>query len=65
MPVRDWMALQGRFRHLLKPEYADVVDAFQKEVDHNWHWIIKQEELSEVLAGHVNDFDGEVLMRCI
>ena len=51
VPVTEWMALQGRFKHLLKPVYNNVVAAFQQEVDRNWNWLAKQEELSVLLAG--------------
>ncbi|MEZ4551768.1 MAG: hypothetical protein R2874_15200 [Desulfobacterales bacterium] len=58
------MALRGRFRHLLKPEYADVVDAFQKKwtelaLDHQAGGAV------ECWPAMSIDFDGEVLMRCI
>jgi pyruvate ferredoxin oxidoreductase beta subunit len=54
VPVTEWMFLQGRFKHLNKPEYKDVVDAFQAEVNRNWNWIVKQAEFSELLAGPAN-----------
>ncbi len=39
VPVAEWMFLQGRFKHLQKPENQHIVDAFQKDVDRNWAWI--------------------------
>lgn len=39
IPVTEWMFLQGRFKHLRKPESKPIVDAFQKDVDRNWAWI--------------------------
>jgi pyruvate ferredoxin oxidoreductase beta subunit len=39
VPVTEWMFLQGRFKHLQKPENRHIVDAFQKDVDRNWAWI--------------------------
>ncbi len=53
VPVTEWMFLQGRFKHLNKPEYSHVVDAFQKEVDRNWNWIVRQAEMAKLLAGPV------------
>ena len=54
MPVTEWMFLQGRFKHLSKPEHSDVVDAIQKEVERNWNWIVRQAEMAELLAGPAN-----------
>ncbi|MDY6904673.1 MAG: thiamine pyrophosphate-dependent enzyme [Thermodesulfobacteriota bacterium] len=42
IPVSEWMFLQGRFKHLQKPENNYIVDAFQQEVDRNWGWLNKQ-----------------------
>ena len=42
IPVSEWMFSQGRFKHLKKPEFKEVVDAIQKEVDRSWNWIVKQ-----------------------
>ena len=39
IPVAEWMFLQGRFKHLQKPENRHIVEAFQKDVDRNWAWI--------------------------
>ena len=54
IPISEWMFLQGRFKHLQKPEYAVVVDAFQQEVDRNWNWVVKQAESVEILSSEVN-----------
>ncbi|MDO9262772.1 MAG: hypothetical protein Q7U02_02320, partial [Desulfosalsimonadaceae bacterium] len=42
VPVTEWMFLQGRFKHLSKPEHRAVVDAIQKEVERNWNWLVGQ-----------------------
>ena len=36
LPVRDWLALQGRFAHLLKPESEPVVASIQAQVERDW-----------------------------
>jgi len=35
-PIIEWLKLQGRFRHLMKPENAHVVEELQKHVDERW-----------------------------
>jgi len=54
IPVSEWMFLQGRFKHLQKPKYKDVVDAFQQEVDRNWNWVVRQAEAVKLLTAEVN-----------
>jgi len=36
VPVADWLALQGRFAHLLRPENAPVVEQIQTHVEDDW-----------------------------
>ncbi|MGC8578862.1 MAG: thiamine pyrophosphate-dependent enzyme [bacterium] len=36
VPVIEWLKLMGKTKHLTKPENADIVEAFQKEVDRRW-----------------------------
>jgi pyruvate ferredoxin oxidoreductase alpha subunit len=36
VPVMDWLKLMGKTRHLTKPENADIVESFQREVDRRW-----------------------------
>ena len=36
MPVSDWLALQGRFAHLLRPENAGVVADIQASIEQDW-----------------------------
>lgn len=39
-PVEEYLKIQGRFRHLFKPEKrTDVLDEIQKEVDEKWKWL--------------------------
>ena len=47
IPVAEWLKKQGRFRHLFKEQNKHIVDEIQKEVDRNWEWLLKREELSQ------------------
>jgi len=44
IPVRDYLAAQGRFRHLFKPENEHVIEEWQKRVDANWERLQRREE---------------------
>lgn len=35
-PVEEWLKLQGRFSHLLKPENSHALQRYQAEVDREW-----------------------------
>ena len=35
-PVVEWLKAQGRFRHLLAPENAELVELIQERVDREW-----------------------------
>lgn len=35
-PIRDYLAAQGRFRHLLNGKHEDVIDHLQAKVDEEW-----------------------------
>lgn len=37
IPVSDYMKLQGRFRHLFKPELKSELDAIQQQATENWN----------------------------
>ncbi len=43
-PIEEFLKLQGRFKHLFKPENEYLIEAFQAEVDRRW------EELQERCA---------------
>jgi pyruvate ferredoxin oxidoreductase beta subunit len=47
VPVADWLERQGRFRHLFREENKHIIDEIQAEVDRNWQWLLKREELSQ------------------
>lgn len=42
LPIVEWFKLQGRFKHLLKPENAGMVEAFQADVDEKWEKLLKK-----------------------
>ena len=35
-PIESWLELQGRFKHLFKPENRHVIDEIQRRVDEEW-----------------------------
>ena len=41
-PVTDWLRSQGRFDHLLRPEYESIVDALQEIVDREWERLLRR-----------------------
>lgn len=45
-PVREWLAMMGRTKHLIRPEYAEVVDLLQQEVDRRYYRLVKQADVS-------------------
>lgn len=44
IPVRDYLAAQGRFKHLFKPENEHVIEQIQKDVDTRWEMLQRREE---------------------
>lgn len=48
VPVEEWLKMMGKSRHMLKPEYAPVREAFQTEVDRRWRRIKAQSEHPEL-----------------
>jgi pyruvate ferredoxin oxidoreductase beta subunit len=40
-PVTEWLKMQGRFRHLFRPENAPIIEAIQKDVDTKWERLLK------------------------
>ena len=42
-PVTDFLKLQGRFKHLFKPENEWLLNKFQEEVDREWERLQKEE----------------------
>ncbi|MFO7273444.1 MAG: thiamine pyrophosphate-dependent enzyme [Bacillota bacterium] len=39
IPVEEWLKMMGKTRHLLKPEYADVLEEFKREVERRFRRI--------------------------
>ena len=39
-PVKDWLESQGRFKHLMTPENAPVIDEMQTWVDREWRRLL-------------------------
>jgi len=46
IPVRDYLGVQGRFKHLFKKENQHIIDLLQKEVDEFWEYLQRREEAS-------------------
>lgn len=44
IPVKDYLAAQGRFKHLFKKENEHIIDDLQKEVDSRWEYLQRREE---------------------
>jgi pyruvate ferredoxin oxidoreductase beta subunit len=40
IPVGDWLALQKRFAHLLRPENRPLLDEIQQQVEDEWHALV-------------------------
>jgi len=43
IPVREYLAAQGRFKHLFTPKYEYVIDIIQKDIDDQWEYLLKRE----------------------
>jgi len=48
-PIEEWLKLQGRFSHLMKPENQDKVKELQEWVNSKWELLQKKEEFSKTL----------------
>lgn len=42
-PIADWLKPQGRFKHLLKPENAGLLEDLQKKIDSEWQRLLDLE----------------------
>ena len=40
-PVAEWLKLQGRFKHLFKPENKSLLENIQNHVDERWEKLLK------------------------
>ena len=44
IPVRDYLGVQGRFKHLFKKENEYLINEMQKTVDKKWELLQRREE---------------------
>ncbi len=44
IPVADYLGAQGRFKHLFKPQWAHILEEWQKNVDKEWEYLQRREE---------------------
>lgn len=42
IPVTDWLAMMGRTKHLCRPEYKEVAESLQREVDRRYSLLREQ-----------------------
>ncbi|MDA3822325.1 MAG: thiamine pyrophosphate-dependent enzyme [Bacteroidales bacterium] len=42
-PIKDWLFLQGRFKHLKDPQWESVIEELQSEIDHQWERLLSKE----------------------
>jgi pyruvate ferredoxin oxidoreductase beta subunit len=45
-PVVDYLKVQGRFRHLFRPERPEIIESIQNHVDKEWALILKRAGLT-------------------
>ena len=45
-PVEEYLAAQGRFKHLFKDEYKYLIKEWQERVDAKWEYLQRREEAS-------------------
>jgi pyruvate ferredoxin oxidoreductase beta subunit len=41
-PVKEYLELQGRFRHLFTPKYEKMLDEIQRTTDAKWNKLLKE-----------------------
>ncbi|DAB29243.1 MAG TPA: pyruvate ferredoxin oxidoreductase, partial [Sulfurimonas sp. UBA12504] len=44
VPVEEYLAAQGRFKHLFKDEYKYLIKEWQDRVDEKWAYLQRREE---------------------
>jgi len=49
VPVRDYLKMQGRFRHLSEEE----IEKIQKDVDRNWQILLAKEKFTQEIGGWI------------
>jgi len=40
-PLAEWLKLQGRFKHLFKPENKSLLENIQNHIDERWENLLK------------------------
>nr|HDM59892.1 pyruvate ferredoxin oxidoreductase [Bacillota bacterium] len=43
VPIIEWLKMQGRYSHLLKPGNEHIIDEFQAAIDKRWDDLLKRE----------------------
>lgn len=46
-PVREYLQMQGRFRHLFTPKFERVIDEIQQITDKRWQRLLKKCEMAQ------------------
>ena len=44
VPVEEYLAAQGRFKHLFKDQYKYLIKEWQERIDENWEYLQRREE---------------------
>ena len=44
VPVEEYLAAQGRFKHLFKDQYKYLIKEWQERIDGNWEYLQRREE---------------------
>ncbi len=44
VPVEEYLAAQGRFKHLFKDQYKHMIQEWQDRIDGNWEYLQRREE---------------------
>ncbi|MFB0563508.1 MAG: thiamine pyrophosphate-dependent enzyme [Candidatus Lokiarchaeia archaeon] len=45
-PVKEYLKMQGRFRHLFTPKFEKVIDEIQRGTDEGWQLLLKKCEMT-------------------
>lgn len=46
LPIEEFLKMQKRFKHLLKPGNENLIEEFQKEVDKKWNYLLEMERIT-------------------
>jgi len=42
-PIEEWLKVQGRFKHLFKPENKRLLEETQKRIDMEWERLLEMD----------------------